>query len=399
MYKSFVKRILDIFLSFLGMIILALPMLMLIVWVKIDDPGPAFFKQKRVGKNKKLFWLYKFRSMKVNTPDVPTHLLENPEQYISKAGKMLRKTSLDELPQLWNIFKGDMSVIGPRPALWNQDDLIAERDKYGANDIRPGLTGWAQINGRDELEIPVKANVSYNDSTHILTDLKAIDVQKCNLQSLDVTNNEALISLNCSDNAFVTLDLTQNTLLETLIGDNLALTKINLSNNAKLSKYTFTDNPELTTIRVHNNFTMDSCLFTSTGNNPSLSIFNTAGNVFYYLGQYSTAFGSAGVVFEITNGGQSGKMVSAEETKLAWSTEKITTEAKNKDDGMANMNTIKAHNHDLSKYPALKWCTDYGTDWYLPSINELRIIHGLSSSLNASINSNPIAANTTPPNA
>ena len=187
-----------------------------------------------------------------------------------------------------------------------------------------------------------------------------------------------------------TLDLTQNILLETLIGDNLALTKINLSNNAKLSKYSFTGNPELTTIRVHNNFTMDSCLFTSTGNNPSLSIFNTAGNVFYYVGQYSTAFGSAGVVFEITNGGQSGKMVSAEETKLAWSTEKITTEAKNKDDGMANMNTIKAHNHDLSKYPALKWCTDYGTDWYLPSINELRIIHGLSSSLNASINSNPI---------
>ena len=159
MYKVFVKRFLDLVLSFLGMIILALPMLMLIVWVKIDDPGPAFFKQKRVGKNKKLFWLYKFRSMKVNTPDVPTHLLENPEQYISKAGKMLRKTSLDELPQLWNIFKGDMSVIGPRPALWNQDDLIAERDKYGANDIRPGLTGWAQINGRDELEIPVKAQL------------------------------------------------------------------------------------------------------------------------------------------------------------------------------------------------------------------------------------------------
>ena len=147
-------------LSLVGSIVLAVPMLILIVAIKIDDPGPAFFRQQRVGKGKKLFWLYKFRSMKVSTPkDVPTHLLENPEQYISRIGKILRKTSLDELPQIYNILSGKMSIIGPRPALWNQDDLIAERDKYGANDVKPGLTGWAQINGRDELEIPVKAKL------------------------------------------------------------------------------------------------------------------------------------------------------------------------------------------------------------------------------------------------
>ncbi len=124
----------------------------------MEDPGPAFFSQKRVGKGKKLFNLYKLRSMKMDTPhDVPTHLLENPDQYILKIGAFIRKTSIDELPQLINILKGDISLVGPRPALWNQYDLISERDKYGANDIRPGLTGWAQINGRDELEIPVKA--------------------------------------------------------------------------------------------------------------------------------------------------------------------------------------------------------------------------------------------------
>ena len=132
-------------------------MLIIAIAIKIDDPGPVIFKQQRVGKNKKLFWLYKFRSMKVNTPDIPTHLLDNPEQYISRIGGFLRRTSLDELPQIYNIFLGQMSIVGPRPALWNQDDLIAERDKYGANSVRPGLTGWAQINGRDELEIPVKA--------------------------------------------------------------------------------------------------------------------------------------------------------------------------------------------------------------------------------------------------
>ena len=159
MYSKFIKRVIDIILSLVGIAILVLPAAIVAIAIVIDDPGPAIFKQKRVGKGKKLFWLYKFRSMKVNTPDIPTHLLENPQQYISKVGSFIRKASIDELPQLINILKGDMSVIGPRPALWNQDDLIAERDKYGANDIRPGLTGWAQINGRDELPVDVKARL------------------------------------------------------------------------------------------------------------------------------------------------------------------------------------------------------------------------------------------------
>ncbi len=159
MYKKFVKRLLDIILSGLGLILLALPMVVVAIVIKIEDPGPAVFRQMRVGIHKSRFKLYKFRSMKVATPDIPTHLLKDPQQYITKVGRFIRKTSIDELPQLWNIFKGDMSIIGPRPALWNQDDLIAERDQYGANDVRPGLTGWAQINGRDELEIPVKARL------------------------------------------------------------------------------------------------------------------------------------------------------------------------------------------------------------------------------------------------
>ncbi len=159
MYVKFFKRFLDLVLSALGLILLALPMLVVALVIKLDDPGPALFTQKRVGIHKTYFKLYKFRSMKVNTPDIPTHLLENPQQYISKVGAFIRKTSIDELPQLWNIFRGDMSIVGPRPALWNQDDLVAERDKYGANDVRPGLTGWAQINGRDELEIPEKARL------------------------------------------------------------------------------------------------------------------------------------------------------------------------------------------------------------------------------------------------
>ena len=159
MYKKILKRVIDIVLSGIGILVLWWVFLIIAIAIKIDDPGPVLFKQKRVGIHKSYFKLYKFRSMKVSTPDVPTHLLENPEQYISRIGKFLRKTSLDELPQMLNIFKGEMSIIGPRPALWNQDDLIAERDKYGANDIRPGLTGWAQINGRDELEIPVKARL------------------------------------------------------------------------------------------------------------------------------------------------------------------------------------------------------------------------------------------------
>ncbi len=157
MYKYFFKRLFDFVLSLIGAIILLPVFLIIAIIIFIDDPGPIFFKQKRVGRGKKYFWLLKFRSMKVKTPDIPTHLLENPEQYITRVGRILRKTSLDELPQIYNILFNKMSIIGPRPALWNQDDLIAERDKYGANDIKPGLTGWAQINGRDELEIPVKA--------------------------------------------------------------------------------------------------------------------------------------------------------------------------------------------------------------------------------------------------
>ncbi len=160
MYSKFFKRLIDIVLSGLGLLVLALPMVVVAIIIRCQDPGPVIFKQKRVGLHKKHFNLYKFRSMRLDTPhDVPTHQLENPEQYILKIGGFIRKTSIDELPQLWNILKGDMSVIGPRPALWNQDDLIAERDKYGANDVKPGLTGWAQINGRDELEIPDKAKL------------------------------------------------------------------------------------------------------------------------------------------------------------------------------------------------------------------------------------------------
>ena len=160
MYNKFFKRLIDLVLSTMGIIVLAIPMGVIALIIKITDPGPALFKQKRIGIQKSYFNLYKFRSMKMSTPkDCPTHLLENPEQYITKIGKFLRKSSLDELPQLFNIWMGQMSVIGPRPALWNQDDLIAERDKYGANDVKPGLTGWAQINGRDELEIPVKAKL------------------------------------------------------------------------------------------------------------------------------------------------------------------------------------------------------------------------------------------------
>ena len=159
MYKHVVKRFFDIVLSFIGGIVLLPVFLIVALAIFIDDPGPVIFRQKRVGKGKKLFWLHKFRSMKMNTPDIPTHLLDNPQQYITRVGKFIRKTSLDELPQVYDILFGKMSIVGPRPALWNQDDLIAERDRYGANDLRPGLTGWAQINGRDELEIPVKAKL------------------------------------------------------------------------------------------------------------------------------------------------------------------------------------------------------------------------------------------------
>ena len=160
MYQNFFKRLLAIVLSLLGLLCLGWLLILLCIAIKIDSPGPVLFKQKRVGKGKSHFYILKFRTMRIDTPkDMPTHLLANPEQYITRVGKFLRKTSLDELPQLINILKGDMAIIGPRPALWNQFDLIAERDRYGANDIRPGLTGWAQINGRDELEIDVKAKL------------------------------------------------------------------------------------------------------------------------------------------------------------------------------------------------------------------------------------------------
>lgn len=159
MYK-YLKRPLDLLISLIALVILSPIFLIIAVWIKLNSKGPVFFRQKRVGKNKDIFEIYKFRSMRTDTPsDMPTHLLNDPEAFITSSGKFLRKTSLDELPQLINIIKGDMAIIGPRPALWNQYDLIEERDKYKANDIRPGLTGWAQINGRDELEIPVKARL------------------------------------------------------------------------------------------------------------------------------------------------------------------------------------------------------------------------------------------------
>jgi len=160
MYVRFFKRFFDIVLSFIAIVFLSWLFILTSIAVFIDDPGPILFKQKRVGKGKNFFMMWKFRTMKMSAPhDTPTHLLANPDQYITRVGKVLRRTSLDELPQLFNILIGHMSIIGPRPALWNQDDLLAERDRYGANDVRPGLTGWAQINGRDELEIPVKAKL------------------------------------------------------------------------------------------------------------------------------------------------------------------------------------------------------------------------------------------------
>ncbi len=160
MYRNCVKRILAVLLSLLGIVCLGWLLVLLSIAIKLDSPGPVLFRQKRVGQGKSHFYILKFRTMRIDTPkDMPTHLLANPQQYITRVGRFLRKTSLDELPQLFNILLGHMAVIGPRPALWNQFDLIAERDKYGANDIRPGLTGWAQINGRDELPIDVKARL------------------------------------------------------------------------------------------------------------------------------------------------------------------------------------------------------------------------------------------------
>ena len=160
MYQRFIKRFIDIVLSLVGLVVLAIPMLVFALIVKLDSPGPVLFWQKRVGIHKQTFMMPKFRTMYTDTPaNMPTHLLSDPQRWITRSGAWFRKLSIDELPQILCIFTGKMSIIGPRPALWNQDDLIEERDKYGANDVRPGLTGWAQINGRDELEIPVKARL------------------------------------------------------------------------------------------------------------------------------------------------------------------------------------------------------------------------------------------------
>ena len=182
MYRKGIKRVIDFILALGGLIILSPVFIILCLWIKLDSKGPVFFKQKRIGINKTYFNILKFRTMYIDTPkDMPTHMLANPEQYITKTGRFLRKTSLDELPQIFNIFKGDMSIVGPRPALWNQDDLVAERDKYGANDVTPGLTGWAQINGyRGEtrelwqMEKRVEYDIWYIENWNILLDLKII---------------------------------------------------------------------------------------------------------------------------------------------------------------------------------------------------------------------------------
>ena len=177
MYIKFIKRFFDLLLSILAVILLSWLFLIIIFLIKLSSKGRIFFKQRRIGKDKSDFYILKFRTMRMDTPDdIPTHLLRNPEQYITTVGKFLRKTSLDELPQLFNIIKGDMSIVGPRPALWNQYDLIRERDKYGVNSIRPGLTGWAQINGRDELPIKIKAELDgeYIKNFSFYLDMKCI---------------------------------------------------------------------------------------------------------------------------------------------------------------------------------------------------------------------------------
>lgn len=171
------KRIMDFLFALAAGILLSPIIVLLIIWIKLDSEGPVLFQQKRVGKDKHHFMILKFRTMSIHTPkDAPTHLLENPEQYITRAGRFLRKSSLDELPQLWNILKGDMGLVGPRPALWNQFDLIEERDRYHVNSIRPGLTGWAQINGRDECPIELKAKLDgeYIEQQSFRMDIKCI---------------------------------------------------------------------------------------------------------------------------------------------------------------------------------------------------------------------------------
>lgn len=190
-YDKYTKRVIDKIISFIGLIVLSPIFLIIFIAIKIDDPGPVLFTQKRVGKNKQYFKLHKFRSMKMCTPhDIPTHMLENPEQYITKLGAFLRKSSLDELPQIWDIFIGNMSIIGPRPALWNQDVLISLRDNYNANDIRPGLTGWAQINGRDELELETKAKL---DGEYVKRESLSFDI-KCFIGTIfKVAKSEGIV--------------------------------------------------------------------------------------------------------------------------------------------------------------------------------------------------------------
>jgi O-antigen biosynthesis protein WbqP len=184
-YQKYVKRLLDIGLSSAGIVVLSPVLLGLSAAIKADSKGPVLFKQKRIGQNKKYFNILKYRSMAMDTPkDIPTHKLTNPDQFITKMGHFLRKTSLDELPQLFNILLGDMSVVGPRPALWNQEDLITERDTYGINTVRPGLTGLAQISGRDELEIPVKVQYDRQYVEHITFMNDAVIVLKTMLSVL-----------------------------------------------------------------------------------------------------------------------------------------------------------------------------------------------------------------------
>lgn len=198
MYKKILKRLFDIALATGGIIILAVPMGIIAIAIKADSKGPVFFKQKRVGLNKEYFEILKFRTMRIDTPrDVPTHELSDPQKWITKVGNILRKTSLDELPQLFNIFKGEMSVIGPRPALWNQFDLIEERDRYNANSVRPGLTGLAQISGRDELEIPIKAKLDgeYVNKMSFIFDCK------CFLKTIkSVLKSEGFVEGNTDEN-------------------------------------------------------------------------------------------------------------------------------------------------------------------------------------------------------
>ena len=177
MYERWIKRALDVVLSLCALAVLSPVMLIVALLIKLDSPGPVFFKQKRYGKNRSFFEIYKFRSMRTDTPrDVPTDALQGANSFITPLGNVLRKTSLDELPQLWNILRGDMSLIGPRPALWNQDDLMALRDEYGASMIRPGLSGWAQVNGRDAIELEQKARYDgeYTGNVSFLFDLKCL---------------------------------------------------------------------------------------------------------------------------------------------------------------------------------------------------------------------------------